>query len=253
MPQVAVSKPIPDGRGGVKFHIAPFEDIMQQVQPHLCRHGFAVTFSSDYHANPNRVVVKCTIIHEGGHERTSEFAVRIGNGPPGATDSQADGSAITYGKRYALCGALNIVIDHDNDARQEGATISPVEAQELEQMVAATGADKARILKLAGAAKFSEIRRAKYDVVIEQLDRMGKAQPEADADEFADVAKFTDAVDEVAAAKRWTPEEADAVLTAWLKKIGALSIDNTTAQQRRDCFNRINTGGLDEWVAKRRK
>jgi hypothetical protein len=73
------------------------------------------------------------------------------------------------------------------------------------------------------------------------------------ADEFADSVAFYVAVDKIAKEKKWTPEETDAVLGAWLKKIGVANVADSTTADRRACYTKINSGQLDKWVNDRRK
>ena len=173
MPSVQATKPVPNRDGSVRYKFAPFEDLMSQVGPMLQKHGFTVSFSS--RVGEGRIVSICTLQHVGGHQRVNEFAVRIGQGPPSATESQADGSAATYAKRFALTEALNIVVSHmDNDARAEGGPITSEQADELKERVMATGSNPTAFLKFAGAATFESIPAAKLGILDEQLRRKEK-------------------------------------------------------------------------------
>jgi hypothetical protein len=163
MPSVKAVQPVPNRDGSLRYRFAPYEEIMEQVAPMLKRHGFTVTFSTDF--AEGRLIKTCTLQHIGGHSKSNKFAVRIGSGPPGATESQADGAASTYAKRFALCDALNIQIDKDTDARAEGGTITPEQAEELERRVAETNSNREAFLKFAGAKKLSEIKDTKYDIL----------------------------------------------------------------------------------------
>jgi hypothetical protein len=169
-PNVQATKPVPNRDGTVRYKFAPFEDIMEQVGPMLQKHGFTVCFSSRF--NEGRIISTCTLQHVGGHKRSNDFAVRIGAGPPGSTESQADGSAATYAKRFALTEALNIVISHlDNDAKLEGGPITKDQAFELERRVAETNSNKEAFLKFAGAKTFAEIPAVKYSILDDQLSK----------------------------------------------------------------------------------
>lgn len=168
MPKVQATRPVPNRDGSVRYKFAPFEDIMNQVGPILQRHGFTVSFSSDFKdgAKDGRLLQTCTLQHVGGHKRSNTFSVRVGQGPPGSTDTQADGAANTYAKRFALCDALNIVIAHlDSDARIEGGSITKEQADELERRVHETNSDVAAFLRFAGANTFAEIAAVKYDIL----------------------------------------------------------------------------------------
>src|SRR6185295_8599860 len=112
--------------------------------------------------------------HVDGHHHTNKFAVRIGSGPPKATETQADGAASTYAKRGALCDALNIVVEHDDDARAEGGTITADQAKDLKKRVLATGSDEKFFLQFAGAATYEAIPAAKLGLLDAQLRRKEK-------------------------------------------------------------------------------
>lgn len=164
MPKVQATRPVPNRDGSLRYKFAPFEDIMAQVGLILQRNGFTVSFSSDF--KEGRILQTCTLQHVGGHKRSNTFAVRVGQGPPGSTDTQADGAANTYAKRFALCDALNIVIGHlDSDARLEGGSVTQQQAEELERRVHETNSDVPAFLKFAGAKTFTDIAAVKYDIL----------------------------------------------------------------------------------------
>lgn len=160
MKGVKAMKPVPNNDGTTRYKFAPYEDIMAQVRPMLEKHGFTVTFSTDF--AEGRLIKSCTLQHIGGHSKTNKFAVRIGSGPPKATESQADGAASTYAKRFALCDCLNILIETDTDARAEGGTITKEQAEDLRRRVRETGSDEAAFLKFAGANSFEAIVNGRY-------------------------------------------------------------------------------------------
>lgn len=156
LPSVLATEAIPSKDGTIRSTFAPYEEIMAQVRPFLVAHGFSVSFTMQ--ADEKRMKAICTLTHTGGHAETNEFAVRVGSGPPGCSDAQSDGAARSYARRGALCDALNIVIDHDTDARLEGAILSAEAAAVLREKVRAVGEDEARFLRFAGADSFATIR-----------------------------------------------------------------------------------------------
>jgi len=174
MPRVQATAIIPTTDGTVRSRFAPYEEIMRQVAPLLQKHGFTVTFTMDF--REGRLIQTCTLQHIGGHEKSNSFAVRIGSGPPKSSETQADGAAATYAKRYALCSALNIVVDVDTDARAEGETISQEQAMELSRRVTETISDVQKFLKFAGAGSFARISRSKYPILSEYLTRKESGQ-----------------------------------------------------------------------------
>lgn len=173
---VRASKSVPARDGTIKYWYAPYEEILEMVAPILRRHGFTVSFDTDF--AEGRIIATCTLLHIGGHSRSHKALVRIGSGPHGASETQADGAAITYAKRYAFCNALNITIEHDtdgaDDARNEGndETISEKEASDLSDWVEAVSADPAKFLAFADAKSFGTIRKSK----LPELHRMLRAK-----------------------------------------------------------------------------
>jgi hypothetical protein len=177
LPPVQASKPVPNRDGSIRYHFAPYEEIMAQIRPFLQKHGFTVTFSMSF--SEGRVVQACTLQHVGGHSRTNQFMARVGNGPPGSSEAQGDGAASTYAKRFALCNALNIVTEIDTDgkdARAAGEPISPDKVQYLREQVRETASDESKFLKLAGVSSFEEITTGSYDVLVRALAAKARAK-----------------------------------------------------------------------------
>jgi len=175
MPNVQATKAVPNNDGSIRYRFAPFEDLMEQVAPMLQKHGFTVSFSSKF--EEGRIISTCTLQHIEGHKRTNDFAVRVGKGPPGSSESQGDGAAASYAKRFALVEALNIVVSHlDNDARLEGGPVSKEQAFELERRVQETNSSMEAFLKFAGASKFAEIPSAKYSILDEFLSKKERSR-----------------------------------------------------------------------------
>lgn len=169
LPTIETTKPVPDKHGNIKYHFAPFEEIMRVVRPYLLKRGFSVTFSADF--KEGRIFQTCTLMHIKGHSRSNVFMARIGGGPPGASEAQADGAASTYAKRFALCNALNLVTgEPDTDARIEGEPISFDKALFLREQVKETGSDEAAFLRFAGANTYEEIGEARYDTLVRALE-----------------------------------------------------------------------------------
>lgn len=156
--RVIATKAVDVKDGKPRYTFAPYEEIMKTVQPMLTRHGFSITFDTE--VGDTRLTSICTLTHAGGFSRSNRFAVRYGK-PPGSSDAQGDMSTKSYAKRGALCDALNISIDHDDDARVEGSAISQEDADDLRDWVESTNSDKALFLKHAGAATFEEITSAR--------------------------------------------------------------------------------------------
>jgi hypothetical protein len=172
---VQATKAVPNNDGSTRYKYAPYADIMKQLQPLLSKHGFSVRFSS--RVDEARIIMFCTLLHVGGHAVTNEFSVRIGKGPPGSSESQADGSAAQYAQRGALCDSLNISVRIDDDARNLGAPITPEQAKELGRRVMDTASDLESFLKYAGAKSFETIPAARYSLLDASLRRKERVVP----------------------------------------------------------------------------
>ncbi len=161
MPQIQATKPVPNKDGTVRYKFAPYDEIWRKVRPHLEANGFSVRFSQKVEAP--RITMTCTLMHVDGHSASNEFSVRIGQGPPGASETQADGSAATYAQRGALCDALGISITNDDDGNTLGAPIAWQQAEELRNRVKACGANEEQFLKFAGVFDYELIPEAAYE------------------------------------------------------------------------------------------
>jgi hypothetical protein len=172
MPRVIAMKAVmnkADKGGGVRYTFAPFEDIMDTVGPYLKKYGFGVSFTTG-DAPQGKICAICKLRHISGHSEENQFSVRIGGGPQGTSEAQADGAAKTYAKRGALCDALNIVVESDTDARLEGGFISAEDVQAIRSRVQRSGFDQTKFLKVAGSETFEGIRTGKLAVLHNMLD-----------------------------------------------------------------------------------
>ena len=179
--RVAATQPVHGKDGSLRYHFAPYEEIMGICQPILSRHGFSVTFDTEIDSQGERLTSICTLTHSGGHSRSNRFSVRFTT-PPGASISQGDMSTKSYAKRGALCDALNIVVDHDDDARMVGAPVANDIAAELERRVKECGADEEAFLRFAGAQTYAEIPSDRYDkldaiLTRKEMQRQEEARP----------------------------------------------------------------------------
>ncbi len=171
--------PVPDKHGVVKYRVAKFQEVWNEVEPHLLENGFTASFAQKYEEGlPLRVTTIFILQHTGsGHKTETPFTVRVGNGPPGSSDTQADGAASSYAKMRAMCGKLNIIIESgEDDARMIGKPIGAALAEDLAARVSACGADREAFLKYAGAKDFYEISDERWPVLDELLKRKESAK-----------------------------------------------------------------------------
>ena len=97
------------------YKYAPLGDIVAQIREVMHRCGLSFRFEQEHLTDT--IKVTCVITHVDGHsERTSMEVQADKSGSKNVI--QAVGSAVTYGQRYTLIGALGITTaDEDIDGR----------------------------------------------------------------------------------------------------------------------------------------
>src|SRR3546814_8983511 len=81
------------------------------IKPVLKRHGFALSFRTDF---TNGIRVVGVLTHSGGHKETTDFVLPAdGSGNKNAV--QAIASSVSYGKRYTAGALLNLTSHGEDD------------------------------------------------------------------------------------------------------------------------------------------
>lgn len=175
IPTIQGARPVTTKTGEVKFRYANFDDIDAIIRPICLRNGFTYAFRETGIDN-GRITVTMTLQHSGGHFREIPCSVRVGNGPPGATESQADMSAHAYAQRGALESglALRIVGAREDAGMDAGGTITEAQAFDLEQRVALLNQDHVRFLKWLGVSRYQDIPASKHDMADQFLSKKEK-------------------------------------------------------------------------------
>lgn len=141
IPTVAKSK---KGNGS-KY--ATLEDVVEITRPILNKYGFSTYFDTktemgeirkakDGDVYNGHVIVRAILLHKMGHQVDTSLVVPFDfSGSKNSNTAQAMGSAVSYGKRYALCALLNIATRDDNDAQTSNVyahkTITGAQARRL--------------------------------------------------------------------------------------------------------------------------
>lgn len=121
------------GNDVVKGTYTPWEDIDELVRPIYTRYGFGLSF--DVGQSPNTPVsITAIVMHRDGHKTST--TIQLPADSSGSKNAvQAVGSAITYGKRYAACAALNITTrgvegeTEDDDGEKAGQEMNASQAK----------------------------------------------------------------------------------------------------------------------------
>lgn len=111
-----------------KSKYADLATCVQTAMPVHTKHGLSVSQdpSTDEEGRPTLIT---TLMHTSGEWKESEAVLYLTK-----EDPQAQGSAITYMRRYAYCAVLGIVADDDDDA--EAATDRKTQTWASESSVA---------------------------------------------------------------------------------------------------------------------
>lgn len=108
---------------------ARFEDIDRIVRPIARSHNISYTF--ELGGDDKRITVRPVIRHRNGYvEKGDAFPLAL-DASGSKNNVQGAGSSATYGKRYALCAAFNIVTEGlDNDGHGNAQVSLPHEREQ---------------------------------------------------------------------------------------------------------------------------
>ena len=82
--------------------------VWEAIRPLLAKNGLSVV--QTFTASADGPTIVTTLIHKSGQWVSSELFLK-----PAKSDPQGVGSAITYGRRYALAAMVGVVADEDDD------------------------------------------------------------------------------------------------------------------------------------------
>lgn len=156
------------------FTYAPLEVIATIVNPILSELGFSYSWDSA-EAPAGKIAQTCQLLHRAGHSRSATSTVSI-SATQRCNDTQKDGAAQAYAKRYSLVQVLGATTcEEDTD----GAVIEPItedQAANIESLLTEVKGNKAGFLKYMGVEKIGEILAQdiqKALTVLEQKRRQG--------------------------------------------------------------------------------
>lgn len=156
-------------RGSYKYVL--WEDMDEAIRPILQEYGFALTFS-ETPATGGHVQVRGELMHIDGHSIHSERNMPPDVGP-GRNSLQAQGSAVSYCKRYLAEELCNIVRKgQDDDGRSAvPKPITPAQATELRTLIKAVKTQPDTFLRLfvTGCEKIEDIQERDFPRLVNAL------------------------------------------------------------------------------------
>lgn len=153
-----------------KSKYASLDTITEQVFPVLQKHNF--TFVALPSANQlGEPTLKYFLQHTSGESLAGEMKLLLK-----AEDPQAQGSAITYARRYALCALLGLVADEDDDGN------ASTQVEKKTPQTSDTASDKqieflTTMLKRKGATSLGDVKKILNQVVeVDKIEGLDKEQ-----------------------------------------------------------------------------
>lgn len=174
---------IAKNKKGQSNKYATLEDIIANTRPILQEFGFATSFETETALNENKnncfVKVVAVLTHRMGHStRTSLLVPFDFSGNKTANYAQAMGSAVSYGKRYALCALLNIATQDDDDRNSTTSEFITSEQKKYLQSLYGRLSDDDKfkfdgmMFDNIGSTNFGKIHKTNFQIVMAELQRM---------------------------------------------------------------------------------
>ncbi|MFQ5622420.1 MAG: ERF family protein [Paracoccaceae bacterium] len=143
------------------------------LRPIYAHHGFSVSFDTA-EAKEGHLGVVCLIGHRSGHTKSYRADIPVSTtglqGKANMTLTHATGSAMTYGRRYLLEMAFNIVRS-DDDGNAAGGSISQDQHDELLALLGETGADHGKFLAYFKIPSLDRLPAKDLDRAMKLLDQ----------------------------------------------------------------------------------
>lgn len=151
------------------YTFAPLDEIIRTIAPHLIRHGLSYRWDTSVEAK--QITVVCTVSHVNGHTESSRVTLPIDN-TSAMSDQQKVGAAMTFGQRRSLTAALGLVTtDSEAPASEDTTPVSTEQADQLDDMLDATGVDRVKFLRWIGCERVHLIPAARFDDAMRELKR----------------------------------------------------------------------------------
>lgn len=120
------------GKAESRIPFMRYDDIAEAVKRVLRDHGLIVSYTYRTEPTPPKTICVMTILHDNGHSQTFESVPMpmIDQGG-GKSDIQGAGSVMTYGRRYVICAAFDIVAEGEDNDGSGKTKNDPITDQEL--------------------------------------------------------------------------------------------------------------------------
>lgn len=104
------------------YKYADLESVVAAARKPLSEAGLAVAQFPEWDDKGDGAILTTMVMHASGEWLAASIPLLVSSLTP-----QAQGSAITYARRYAYCAALGIVADEDDDGKTASETPAPAQ------------------------------------------------------------------------------------------------------------------------------
>ena len=151
---------------------ATYGALDRALRPLYTKHGFALSFDTgEGPAETLRVV--CHVSHRDGYTRSHHIDMPAdGKGAKGGdvmTKTHATGAASSYGMRYLLKMIFNVAIGEDDRDGNDEPVVTQQQVSTIEDLIAATEADRGKLLAYAKAESVEAIRAKDFGQIVKML------------------------------------------------------------------------------------
>lgn len=114
-----------------QYNYAELPEIERTIAPYRHKHGLSYEWDTE-ESQSGRLFCVCIVRHVKGHSAKSRFPLTIDNAAA-MTDTQKQGSAMTYSKRQSLIAAFGLTAcDPDDDGAGGTAAFVPIAADQVD-------------------------------------------------------------------------------------------------------------------------
>jgi hypothetical protein len=162
------------GNAAGRYTFALWEDINAAIKPVLQRHGFALTFRTDF---TDGIAVTGVLSHKAGHSEST--TIKLPADPSGNKNAvQAVASSVSYGKRYTAGALLNLTSHGEDDDAYTAAVerINDEQAATIRDMLEATGSDARKFLAWLKVDSIEAIPAKAYQTALTALRQKERAK-----------------------------------------------------------------------------
>ncbi len=133
--QAAVPSVTKNAAGAHGARYATLDHILDVTRIPLATEGLAVSFDSE-ETDDGRLRVWAIVHHALGHSTRASFTVTREAPSKRMNDTQRDGSALSYGRRYALSLALGLSTGDRDDDGQAASAAEPLSDEQVANLAA---------------------------------------------------------------------------------------------------------------------